>query len=144
MSDYRGTLERELERLSPPRIPFDRLARRRERKRRDQRIRAGVVGLAIAVAVGWLGLNAIRLTRSAPADDPTPTVPRSGALAYGVDGDIYVAHPDGSNAVRIADGVPVDGADECGPAEHRAEYIVFGSAWSPDGRYLAYWDWGCP
>ena len=28
MSEYRNTLERELERLSPPRIPFDRLAQR--------------------------------------------------------------------------------------------------------------------
>lgn len=81
-----------------------------------------------------------------PGDPPTP-IPspgRVGALAYGVDGDIYVAAPAGANAVRIADGVPVNGADECGEAEHRAEYAVFGSAWSPDGRYLAYWDWGCP
>jgi hypothetical protein len=81
-----------------------------------------------------------------PADPPTPSsVPRtSGALAYGVNGDIFVADPDGANAVRIADGVPADGADECGQAEHRTENIVFGTAWSPDGRYLAYWDWGCP
>ncbi len=81
-----------------------------------------------------------------PADPPTPTsIPRnSGALAYGVNGDIFVADPDGANAVRIADGVPVDGSNECGQAEHRTENIVFGTAWSPDGRYLAYWDWGCP
>ena len=31
MSEYRSTLERELERLSPPRIPLDRLAQRRDR-----------------------------------------------------------------------------------------------------------------
>jgi hypothetical protein len=81
-----------------------------------------------------------------PADAPTPTsIPRNpGALAYGVNGDIFVADPDGANAVRIADGVPVDGADECGQDERRTENIVFGTAWSPDGRYLAYWDWGCP
>ena len=81
-----------------------------------------------------------------PADPPTSaSIPRNpDALAYGVNGDIYVADPDGANAIRIADGVPVDGADECDPAEHRAENIVFGTAWSPDGRYLAYWDWGCP
>jgi Tol biopolymer transport system component len=81
----------------------------------------------------------------APADAPPPSSTRNSvALAYGVKGDIYVADRDGSNPVRIADGVPVDGADECGRAEHRAEYAVFGTAWSPDGRYLAYWDWGCP
>jgi Tol biopolymer transport system component len=82
-----------------------------------------------------------------PADPPTSTsIPRNqgAALAYGVNGDIFVADPDGANAVRIADGVPVDGADECGRDEHRTENIVFGTAWSPDGRYLAYWDWGCP
>lgn len=88
-------------------------------------------------------------------DAPPPEVPtpmpdttsgaRSGpsALAYGVDGDIFLADADGSNAVRIADGVPVDAADECAPGEERADYIVFGTVWSPDGRYLAYWDRGC-
>ena len=80
---------------------------------------------------------------SVPTDDVAPT-PGPGTLAYGVDGDIFLADADGSNAVRIADGVPVDGADECAPGEERAEYAVFGTAWSPDGRYLAYWDWGCP
>jgi DNA-binding beta-propeller fold protein YncE len=79
-----------------------------------------------------------------PSPTGTPTSRSSSALAYGVDGDIYVADRDGANAVRIANGVPVDGADECAQGEHRAEYAVFGSAWSPNGRYLAYWDWGCP
>lgn len=73
MSDYRSTLERELERLSPPRIPFDQLARRRDRKRRDQRIRAGMLGLAIVLVMGWLGLSAIRSAPPVPADDPTPS-----------------------------------------------------------------------
>ena len=80
---------------------------------------------------------------SVPTDDVPPT-PGPSALAYGVDGDVFLADADGSNAVRIADGVPADGADECAPGEERAEYAVFGTAWSPDGRYLAYWDWGCP
>jgi Tol biopolymer transport system component len=80
---------------------------------------------------------------------PTPDAPRgarpgSSALAYGVDGDVFLADADGSNAVRIADGVPVDGAEECAPGEERADYVAFGTAWSPDGGYLAYWDWGCP
>jgi tetratricopeptide (TPR) repeat protein len=49
---------------------------------------------------------------------------RSGSLAYGVDGDIYVAHWDGSHPVRIAAGA----------------YWGEGPIWSPDGRYLAYRD----
>jgi len=75
---------------------------------------------------------------------PEPAPPGPSALAYGVDGDVFLADLDGSNAVKIADGVPVDGADECAPGDERTEYIAFGTAWSPDGRYLAYWDWGCP
>ena len=74
-----------------------------------------------------------------PAEPPTPTpTPASlGALAYGVDGDIYVADWDGSNAVRIANGRP---PNDC-PAW--ASIGREGPIWSPDGRYLAYRDKDC-
>jgi Tol biopolymer transport system component len=77
-------------------------------------------------------------TTSRPATSP-PSPARSGSLAYGVDGDIYVAEWDGSNAVRIADGRP---ANECvlgWPGEYWGE----GPIWSPDGRYLAYRHTNC-
>lgn len=77
MSEYRTTLERELERLSPPRIPFDQLVGRRDRKRRDQRIRAGALGLAIAIAMGWLGVNAIRSTEPPPVPADLPSTPET-------------------------------------------------------------------
>jgi Tol biopolymer transport system component len=78
---------------------------------------------------------------STPADraiQPSPTA--LGALAYGVDGDIYVADWDGANPVRIANGRPVNGNDNCS----RPEYFTEGPIWSPDGRYLSYWRclWG--
>ena len=85
MSEYWDTLERELDRLSPPRIPFDEVVRRRDRKRRDQRIRAGVVGLGIAIAVGWLSVNAIRSSPPVPADDapsPPPETPTPTPLIW--------------------------------------------------------------
>ena len=63
---------------------------------------------------------------------PTPTPAVSGTLAYALDGDIYVADPDGSNAVKIADGRSDEDCDSAG------EYWTEGPMWSPDGRYLAY------
>src|SRR5262245_13504099 len=92
MTEYRDMLERELGRLSPPRIPFEELAGRRDRRRRDQRIRAAVLGLAIAVAMGWWGLQAIR-SAPQPADDPKPT-PTGGELRRG--GEALVFQPSGT------------------------------------------------
>ncbi len=74
MSDHQRTLQRELERLSPPRIPFDRLVHRRHRKRRNQRIAAGVVGIAVFVAAIWIVTTVGSLDRErsvVPAGDVT-------------------------------------------------------------------------
>src|SRR5829696_333554 len=66
-----------------------------------------------------------------PSPQPSPPSPaRMGSLAYGVDGEIYVAHWDGSNPVRITDG-------------RRRNYWGEGPIWSPDGRYLAYRHTNC-
>src|SRR4029453_18005092 len=51
MTDYRTILERDLERVARPAgFTVDDVRRRRDRKRRNQRIRAGVVGMALFVA----------------------------------------------------------------------------------------------
>ena len=55
-----------------------------------------------------------------------------GRLAYGLNGDIYMADGDGTHAVRIANGVPP------GEPATRGSYWGEGHIWSPDGRYLAY------
>jgi Tol biopolymer transport system component len=99
----------------------------------------GLVAVALMVAVAGCAPSAGTTDRAASPptaiSEPSPTPasqPKPGkkdALAYGIDGDIYVADPDGSNAVKIADGRP-----DCGHSEYWAE----GSMWSPDGRYLAY------
>ena len=73
MSDPRSTLERESARFIQTDGAFERLVDRRDRKRRNQRIRAGALGLAIAIAGGWLGVNAIRSTPHVTGRDPLPT-----------------------------------------------------------------------
>jgi Tol biopolymer transport system component len=68
-----------------------------------------------------------------------PSPGRLGSVAYGVDGDIYVAEWDGSNPLRIADGRP---PNEC-VLDWPGEYWGEGPIWSPDGRYLAYRHTNC-
>jgi WD40 repeat protein len=55
---------------------------------------------------------------------------RSGALAYVLDGDLYVADWNGAKPVRILNGRP--GTGGC-----TDEFSAEGTIWSPDGRYLA-------
>ena len=115
---------------------FERLLRRRDRKRRNQRIRAGalaVILVLVTVAALARAFNPKERTATPPAPTPTDTG-RLGALAYALDGDIYVADWNGGNPVRIADGLPLEGVPGCSAGGYWAE----GPMWSPDGRYLAY------
>jgi hypothetical protein len=54
MSDLRTILERGVGGATPPPDGFERMLRRRDRKRRNQRIAAGVVGIAFFVAAIWI------------------------------------------------------------------------------------------
>jgi hypothetical protein len=76
MTDYRNVLERDLARVGPAPFGFDDVARRRDRKRRDQRITAGVVGIAVfaLAAIGFVRLlGSERGPVIAPATSPSPT-----------------------------------------------------------------------
>jgi Tol biopolymer transport system component len=56
--------------------PYDALLRRRDRKRRNQRIAAGVVGIAVFVAAVWVVTTGGSFNRTQqPAVQPTPTPP---------------------------------------------------------------------
>jgi Tol biopolymer transport system component len=143
MSEYRSTLEHELERLSPPRISFDQLARRRDRRRRDQRIRAGMLGLAIAIGVGWLGVNAIRSTPSVPADDRSEELgifaPIADRILFekiepdrGYDAGFWAVDPNGPPDTVLGLGVADDVASTLVPLELDGEPL----GWSSDGTEL--------
>ena len=114
---------------------FERLLGRRERKQRNRRIRAGALGVIVALVMGVVLVRSLT-SDPIPVDppEPRPAPAASGTLAYILDGDVFVADPDGSNAVKIAEGIPLD---DCA-ATDGFSFWAEGSMWSPDGRYLAY------
>jgi dipeptidyl aminopeptidase/acylaminoacyl peptidase len=70
MIDERERYERAFQQFQMPEPAWDRLIRRRDRKRRNQRITAGVVGIAVFVAAVWIVTSVGSLDRS-----ETPAVP---------------------------------------------------------------------
>jgi hypothetical protein len=92
MSDPRSLLERESRRFIQPDGAFERLVRRRDRKRRNQRIAAGVVGIAVFVAAVWIvtiGLSFDRTQTPAvpgpPETGPAETAPPHAPASAGPD-----------------------------------------------------------
>ena len=67
MIDERQIFERVMRGFVPPDDSLERLARRRDRRRRNQRIAAGVVGIAVFVAAVWIVTSGGTFDRSTPA-----------------------------------------------------------------------------
>lgn len=101
MIDTQRTLERELERLRPPRIAFEHLERRRERKHRNQRVAAGVLGIAV-FAIATIGLVRLLGSEGTPASDQRS--PFAGEWTSTTDGN--------GSTQRMTVTVSVDGAVE--------------------------------
>ena len=90
--------------------------------------------LIMAALVGGAVVVGARLLKPLPLP-----LGHLGHLAYGLDGDIYVADWDGRHPIQVADGLPEGGPRECG------SFWGEGPMWSPDGRHFAYRsDWGDP
>jgi len=133
MIDEREQLGRVVRGFAPPEHAFERLVTRRRSKRRNQRLAAGAVGVLVALAVGIVLSHSLSSHR-VPAhrnEVPAPAPAAPGTLSYVRGGDIYVADPDGSNVVKIAD---AGSSKECPDQQYWSE----GNMWSPDGRYLAF------
>src|SRR5215211_2038298 len=139
MSEYRPLLERARETFPSLELDVEDVYRGRDRRRQRQRLAAGAVGVFVALAAGLVLVKTLT-SDGVPANlpvQPTPTPVAevaSGALTYTDGGDVYVADPDGSNAVKIVDGIA---DDQC--AGVGAFWGNSFPAWSPDGRYIAFW-----
>jgi WD40-like Beta Propeller Repeat len=130
MIDEREQFGRVVRGFAPPNDAFERFVDRKGRKQRNRRIRAGALGVIVALAVG-ISLVRSLTSDGVPANQPVEPAPLSGAIAYDLQGHIHVVGLDGSNPVAIEDVVTID--DECS-----GRVYTMHPSWSPDGRYLAF------
>jgi len=75
MSDLRTMLERGVGGATPPPDGYERMLRRRDRKRRNQRMAAGILGFAVFVAAIWIVTSGLSFDRAATPAVPGPTGP---------------------------------------------------------------------
>jgi hypothetical protein len=72
VNEYRSVLERAGSNFAPLDLELESVLRRRDRKRRNQRIAAGVVGIAVFVAAVWIVTSGLPFDRS---ETPAATGP---------------------------------------------------------------------
>ena len=131
--DERELVERAVRALVREEPSFDDLIKRRHRKRRNQRIAAGVVGIAIFVAAVWIVTSGLSFDRTQqPAIQPRPSP--TAIPGYYLNGVILVLK---NGAFTQID--PVTGNEVTGNGVELPEaQAVSDFAWSPDGMDLAY------
>jgi hypothetical protein len=121
MSDVRTMLELGVGGATPPPDGFERMLRRRDRKRRNQRITAGAVGIAVFVAAIWIIATGGPFDRAiTPGGSPEPT------------GPTVPPHPVGVGLL----GFPPEGAPPSTP--ERGELVLgftFGHTGGDAGRF---------
>ena len=173
LADLLERADRAVEDAVPlPKVGFDDLTRRRDRRQRNRRIRAGVVGVAIATGVAVAGLRAlsgpvvvdeppatpaffvdIETGQATPLPDTITSIPGASGFQVSPDGSQLLfdtsGDPSAPSQVHIAN---VDGTDVRQLTED-PEGAVVGAwgdevragGWSPDGSLVTYiGGWGRP
>jgi Tol biopolymer transport system component len=131
MADPRTTVERALGGAEVRPITLDAFHTRRERKRRNQRLAAGALGVSIALAGA---LVASQVLDGGP-DQTAGQTPGNGAIAFQGDRGLFLSDPDGTGYHRTMQ--PPNPPREClidrtHPCDFR------GMTWSPNGSRLAF------
>jgi hypothetical protein len=133
VTDVREIVEHAVERLTPPEPSFERLLRRRDRKRRNQRIASGVVGFALFLATIGLVVISPDYDRSSPGGGEIPDASAA-------------AQPTAAPATEEIVGLPLAGAAPSAPVHGQLVLRLegnMGASWSSlwiyaDGRLV----WG--
>jgi dipeptidyl aminopeptidase/acylaminoacyl peptidase len=123
MTEYAGLFLRTSAGFEVPELSLDHVLRRRDRKRRRQRIAAGVVGVAVAL---FGVLVASSVIRSEPQGTGHVVPPRNGPITFLSEERLTAVMPDGSPLGEVH-------RPFLGPAG-----IHMAMDWSPDGRRLAH------
>ena len=127
-----------LERFAPlfeaPEPSFEGFLRRRDRKRRNQRLAAGIVGFAIFVAAVWIVTTGGPFDRSQTPATSGGTGPSGGQLPEGPNVD-YVLDLNTGEATRLPKAIIRSLGEDLSP---RAAPSGGRYAASPDGSTLAY------
>src|SRR5262249_41454679 len=118
-------LERESRSVDLEQGDFERLLDRRERKQRNRRIRAGVLGVVVTLALLIPTTERMR-PRTVPAK---PTPPNALGAGEVLDGgrELYALDPDTGDVRTILDAAAVPGGR-----------TITAAAWSYDHRWVAF------
>src|SRR5262245_16659724 len=127
MSRIADVLERESTTVDLEQGDFERLLGRRERKERNRRISAGVLGVIVALAVGFVLVKALTSDNRVPRTPPEPKPLGSGEVLEG--GKNLAAWDPNSGEERTiveARALP------------RREGSITRAAWSSDRKWVAF------
>jgi Tol biopolymer transport system component len=144
MDDPRSVIERGLAHVGSESYTLESFYRRRDRKRRNERIAAGAVALAITIAI------VVATIAIDPRDTTVPAKPLRhngditfvGLSEFSDMATIYTVDPTGGAPTKLLDLDPdcSSGPDRCDMNDPWIRSVD----WSPDGTRIAYaiYDWG--